>query len=222
MPRLTASVAWAVVTVVALGMAMVLTWRSVAAPTDVAASPARSRSVAVVVAAHTLAVPIQLQPNDLKVERYPPRLVPAEAFHDIAALVGHRLDAPVSSNQPITARDLAPKLYSPIVQLLPRGTVAVSVSLSAAQAAGGWVSGGMQVWLYATQNGRVQLLSRSARILAVDGQVAPTPRLAPWTGTAVLTVAVPKTVAPAVIQANQTGGLALALTATATGAESAP
>jgi Flp pilus assembly protein CpaB len=169
-----------------------------------------------------LSVSIQLQPDDLKVVRYPPWLVPAEAFHEIAALVGHRLDAPVSSNQPITARDVAPKVYSPIVQRLPPGTVAVSVSLSAAQAAGGWVFGGMQVWLYATQNGHVRLLSRHARILAVDGRIAPMPRLAPWTGTAVLTVAVPQTVAPAVIQANQTGGLALALTAAAIGGERAP
>lgn len=75
-------------------------------------------SVNVVVTAHNLASGAQLTKSDLEIRKYPPSLVPAEAFNDLDEVIGGVLTSPSTQGEPLTAA----RITSPQVEL-PAGSV---------------------------------------------------------------------------------------------------
>lgn len=191
-------------------MAMVLTARALSLqrllPVD---KP--SATVPVVVAQEAIPAYTKLAASMLAVRSYPPSLRPQGSLSTISAAVGRWVTVPLQPGEPVLSADLLAASTTPIpAALLQPGEVAVSVQLSAVQAAGGWVHPGQAVALYQVTAKGAQVLVNPARVLTVNGSLANTVST-PLSGTALLTLAVPNAQAGAVLAAAASGGLQIVL-----------
>lgn len=194
--------------IVSVALAAWLTWRALSpAPALHAVGRVPAASESVVVATRTIPAFSVIPSGSLTLRRYPDNLVPKGALTALSMAVGKFTTTRIPAGEPVVQTDLTDPGNAPLISaLLKPGEAAVSVTLGAAQASGGWLRPGISVTLYAvTARTAVQLVAQ-ARVLAVNGQV--NPGVATSSGaTAVVTLAVPQSAVPAVLEAAAANSL---------------
>lgn len=199
---------WLVLGAGCLAAAVVLTAAALRAPRSAAAAPP---TVPVVVAARAVPAMSPLAPADVVVRRFPAALAPSGALRGVDALKGAWTLVPLAPGAPVLAAEVARPGRDPLVDaLLAPHEQAVGVSLAAAAAAGGFVTPGSRVNLYAVSAQRSTEIAAGVRVLAVNGSLVPAAG-PPGGATELLTLAVPDPEVPAVLEAQAAGALVATL-----------
>jgi Flp pilus assembly protein CpaB len=198
--------AWTGLGLVALAAALWTTWRAVQVK---GALPDRAEPfVTVVVARHAVPAGAVVRRTWLQVRRWPARWAPVGYVARIGAAAGRETRVALRPGEPI----LAGMLTIPARTGSHQPAVVVGVSMPVTAAAGGLVTPGRVIRLYAIGGGHVRVVAKAARVLAVDGATSGL-RVPPTGGTETLTLVLPATLAPAVLAANSQDALAATMTA---------